>query len=67
MVQDFEMYTEKELKKADTPGYPGTTLEPYPKDQDKLNIDGYQSFLRQAMFYSHKVALECANAIRKLA
>ncbi len=41
MVRDYEMYTEKGLKRAETPGYPGTTLEPHPKDQDKLDIDGY--------------------------
>ena len=65
LLKDWKGITEKELKEASTPGYPGESLttnvgEPIRKTE-------FRKILGKLMWFTRKVMPECPNAIRELA
>jgi hypothetical protein len=59
--------TGKDLKPADTPGYPGKTIPKIAEGEHLHKPTAYRSILGKLMYYMTKLAPEIANAVRELA
>ena len=64
-IETYEKIFEKNVKEANTPGFPGKCLR---KNQgEPVMLDEYRSLVGQIMFYMVKVGPDVANAARELA
>ena len=65
IVNDWKRITGREVKPANTPGFPGKSL--VKNEGESLDKDGYRKVLGKLMWFTKKLLPECANPIRELA
>ena len=65
IVEYYEKVTGEKVKLAKTPGFQNTVLSK--NDGDSIMIEEYRSLVGKRLYYTVKVGLDCANAVRDLA
>jgi hypothetical protein len=65
IIKSYEKYTNKTPKNYPSPGTPGSTLSK--NEKETIMLKEYRSLVGQTMFYSTKIAPECAFANGQLA
>jgi len=55
-----------DIRKANTPAYPGKVLAKKKEDEETIENEQYRSFVGTALYMIKKISPESSNAIREL-
>jgi hypothetical protein len=66
IVEDYVKHIGHPIKDARTPGFPGTTLTKGEDEAERISTERYRSLVGKIMYYTTKIAPDCASAAREL-
>jgi hypothetical protein len=66
IVDDYEKHVGHPINGAKTPAFPRTTLTKGDDQTEGINTEKYRSLVGKIMYYTTKIAPDCANAAREL-